>query len=274
MDQDQGGAKLKSSEASATSDGIATVNNVQLRYVCRGNGQHPLLCIPGALGTPELHYQPLLDYLGQEGSGFKVVSFEPRGYGRSCDLKRHEVDAFSTDAEDGYELMMSLSLPTFSVLGWCDGGIAGIMMTTIHPQAVRKLIVFGTRSYITADELKVYEETRDISTWDAMSGVTVKMYGASILSRMWSEWLDALNGYYTKSKGDICTDALSQVSCPTLIVHGAKDGMCPLFHAEYLRDHVTGSRLVVMEQAKHMLHLKYHKEFNRLVEEFLNGPIS
>ena len=28
-----------------------------------------------------LHYEPQLDYFGREGSGFKIVSFDPRGYG-------------------------------------------------------------------------------------------------------------------------------------------------------------------------------------------------
>ena len=60
------------------------------------------------------------------------------------------------------------------------------------------------------------------------------------------------------------------MQCPTLIVHGAKDTMCPRFHAKYLKDNISSSELVIsMEEGKHHLHLKYAQEFNQLTEQFL-----
>ena len=54
------------------------------------------------------------------------------------------------------------------------------------------------------------------------------------------------------------------MQCPTLIVHGAKDTMCPRFHAEYLKDNISSSELVIsMEEGKHHLYLKYAQEFNQ-----------
>jgi valacyclovir hydrolase len=60
-----------------------------------------------------------------------------------------------------------------------------------------------------------------------------------------------------------------RVQCPTLIVHGAKDAMCPQFHADYLKENIKGSEMVVMEEGKHNLHLRYAQEFNQLIERFL-----
>ena len=263
----------KSAEGTYTSNKI-TINGVQLHYVCRGCGTHPLLLIPGALGIAEQQYRPQLDHFGREGSGFKVVSFDPRGYGNSCDVERPKTDSFITDAEDGYELMRSLSLPEFSVLALCSGGRAGLMLASMFPQSVRSLIVFGTRSYITDDEVKVYEMIRDVQSWQVkIRDPLTKMYG-SLLQDKWSACLDELHGYLAVNNGAICTNALPKISCPTLIVHGAKDAHTPLFQAEYLRDHVTGSRLVVMEGAKHMLHLEHHQEFKSIVETFLNSKQS
>ncbi len=248
-----------------------TVNGVLLHYMCRGNGIHPLLLIPGALGIAEQQYTPQLDHFGREGSGFKVVSFDPRGYGESRDVERPKGDSFITDATDGYELMLALSLPQFSVLALCSGGRAGLKLASLYPQSVRRLVVFGTRSYVTDDEVKVYEKIRDVESWAAkIRDPLTKIYGSSLQDK-WLACLDELHSYLAVNNGDICTKALPKISCPTLIVHGAKDAYTPLFQAEYLRDHVTGSRLVVVEDGRHMLHLKHHQEFNAIVEDFLTS---
>ena len=68
--------------------------------------------------------------------------------------------------------------------------------------------------------------------------------------------------------------ALGKVLCPTLTMHGAEDAYTPLFQAEYLKHHVTGNQLHVMEKERHMLHLKHHEEFNEKVEHFLNTQTS
>lgn len=264
------------STVGASIDNWTTINGARLRYVSLGSGPHPLLLIPGALGTAETHYRYQLDYFAREGSGFQVVSFDPRGYGASRSVERLRNECFATDAKDGYELMLHLSLPVFSVLGWCNGGAAGLILASMFPQSVRKLVVFGTRSYITNEEIEFYEVIRDIGTWPIgklnanFLDPFLEVYGSS-LQTMWSEWLDTINDYYSKNNGDICTKILSSVTRPTLILHGAQDKFCLPFHGEYLRDHVTGSRLVVMEHGKHMLHFKHHQEFNAIVDDFLSS---
>ncbi len=148
------------------------------------------------------------------------------------------------------------------------------MLASLFPQSIRKLVVFGTGCYVTDEEVGVYEKIRDVGSWESkIREPLAKMYGAS-LQEKWSARLSELQGYLALNNGDICTKALSKVLCPTLIMHGAKDTFTPLFQAEYLRDHVTGSRLGVMEQGKHMLHLKHHQEFNVIVEDFLNSEQS
>ena len=248
------------------------MNGVELSYLSLGTGSNSLLFIPGALGTPRHHYQPQLDHFGRAGSDFRVVSFTPRGYGGvDGKTERPTENSFEIDARDGFELMKSLLIPEFSVLGWCDGGTAGIYLASRFPQVVKKLVVFGTRSYITNEEIETYEKTRDVKNWDDdIYWPKVEIYGFSF-QKMWSNWLDSMIKYRTTNKGDICTRELPNVSCPTLIVHGKMDGMCPLFHGEYLRDNIQGSRLEVMKEGRHRLHFKHQYRFNKLVEDFLKA---
>ncbi|XP_039902288.1 valacyclovir hydrolase isoform X2 [Simochromis diagramma] len=69
--------------------------------------------------------------------------------------------------------------------------------------------------------------------------------------------------------GSICMELLPLISCPTLIIHGEKDPMVPILHPEYLLKHIKGSRLHLMPEGKHNLHLRHADEFNTLVEDFL-----
>ena len=96
-----------------------------------------------------------------------------------------------------------------------------------------------------------------------------KLYGDSFPT-LWSNWIDGMQATFEKRKdGDLCMDEVEKVRCPTLILHGLKDAMCPQFHAEYLHENIKGSRLVTMAEGKHNLHLKYSQEFNKLVDDFL-----
>ena len=51
-------------------------------------------------------------------------------------------------------------------------------------------------------------------------------------------------------------EEIKRVQRSTLIVHGAKDAMCPQFHADYLKENIRGSEMVVMEEGKYLLYLK------------------
>ena len=248
----------------------ATINGVQLHYEIRGDGSHPIICIPGAIGTAKMSFEPQLDYFGRQGSGFTVVSFDPRGYGASRPAERFGKNFFICDAMDANALMQHLSLPKYSVLGFCNGGTAGLFLTSMCPDNIRKFVAWGTIAYTTPEDLEIYENIRDISNWNkTLRDTLVEIYGESLQS-MWSEWIDSVKDIVGKDDGDICKGELCKIKCPTLIVHGAKDLLVPSLHPTYLHEHITDSQLIVMDDGKHWLHQKYAEDFNKIVEEFLN----
>ena len=76
---------------------------------------------------------------------------------------------------------------------------------------------------------------------------------------------DAIKDVHERRKdGDFCMKEAKQVQCPTLIVHGAKDAMCPHFHAEYFKENNRGSEMVIMEKGRYHIHLRYSQKFNQL----------
>jgi pimeloyl-ACP methyl ester carboxylesterase len=53
------------------------------------------------------------------------------------------------------------------------------------------------------------------------------------------------------------TDQLSKVSVPAYIICGAQDKMVPSSSSEFLRDHIPGAQMEIVQNAGHMLMLEH-----------------
>jgi 3-oxoadipate enol-lactonase len=62
---------------------------------------------------------------------------------------------------------------------------------------------------------------------------------------------------------------LGEIACPTLVVAGSSDRAVPMHHAEMLHDGISGSQLVVIDGAGHMLMWTHADELVQVTEEFL-----
>ena len=94
-------------------------------------------------------------------------------------------------------------------------------------------------------------------------------YGAS-LDALWERYVAGLENLYAAG-GDLYRSQLSQVKCPTLILHGEKDPLVPAFHPRIICEGIRGSRLHVFPEGKHKIHAKYAAEFNQLTSAFIAG---
>jgi len=244
------------------------VNGVEIHCEVAGQSNHVVLCLPGALGSTQSDFGPQLKGLNDE---FTVIAFDPRGYGKSIPPKRDfPADFFVRDANDAAALMKTLGHSKYSLLGWSDGGITAMILAAAHPQRVHRMVVWGANATVTAEDVKLYEAIRDTSKWSPkMREPLEALYGKEGLQEMNSGWIDGISQYFTERGGDICTSEVKKIECPTLVVHGQKDPLVPQFHPEYLHANIRGSKLHIMPEGRHNLHLRYADEFNLLVRAFL-----
>jgi len=68
---------------------------------------------------------------------------------------------------------------------------------------------------------------------------------------------------------DVMAD-LNRINCPTLVICGTQDKLTPPKYSAYLRDHIPGSELVLMEGAGHMVMLEKPEEVTRAMEGFIS----
>ncbi|XP_063357404.1 valacyclovir hydrolase [Pelmatolapia mariae] len=254
---------------SSVASGKKPVNGVDLYYEQTGRGKHAVLLLPGALGSTKTDFGPQLKSLNKER--FTVVGWDPRGYGQSRPADRDfPPDFFERDAKDAVDLMKTLGFGKFSLLGWSDGGITALVAAARNPDLINKMVVWGANAFVSQQDLKLYNEVRDVSKWSArMRQPMEEVYGAQVFAKLWEAWVDGIAQFAHRPEGSICMELLPLISCPTLIIHGEKDPMVPILHPEYLLKHIKGSRLHLMPEGKHNLHLRYSDEFNTLVEDFL-----
>ncbi|XP_076999662.1 serine hydrolase BPHL isoform X2 [Tamandua tetradactyla] len=245
------------------------VNGVCLHYQQTGEGDHTVLLLPGMLGSGDTDFGPQIKNLNKKL--FTVVAWDPRGYGHSRPPHRDfPVDYFERDAKDAVDLMRALKFKRFSLLGWSDGGVTALIAAAKYPSYIKKLVVWGANAYVTDEDEMIYQGIRDISKWSERTRKPLEtLYGHDYFAQMFEQWVETMRKFKDLPNGNICRHFLPLIQCPTLIVHGEKDPLTPRFHADFIHKHVKGSRLHLMPQGKHNLHLRFADEFNQLVEDFL-----
>ncbi|XP_060073812.1 valacyclovir hydrolase-like [Ylistrum balloti] len=245
------------------------VNGVTFHFETTGDGQEIVLLLPGALGSTRTDFEKQLTDFNK--SEYTLVAMDPRGYGRSIPPERDwPLEFLQRDADDALQLCKTLGFRKISVLGWSDGGNTGMILAGKEPSLVSKLVVWGANAFVSEKDIDAFEKIRDISSWsDRMREPFVKLYGLEYFQKHWSLWVDGYKAYYTDRKADICMGDLKNITAETLIIHGVKDALVEQEHPDYLHANIKGSKLHLMPEGKHNLHIRYSEEFNTLVENFL-----
>ncbi|XP_065354283.1 valacyclovir hydrolase [Calliphora vicina] len=251
------------------------VNDIDINIVESGKGDKNVLLLPGALGSSWTDFKPQIEQLPRLLPNHTIIAWDPPGYGKSIPPKRQwGLDFFQNDALCAVNLMKTLNRPKFSIVGWSDGGITGLIAAGRYRENIEKLVIWGAGAYLNADEVKALENIRDVNKWSPrMRQPMEEVYGAERFAELWSEWVDAVVLFHTKRDGDFCKKEVTLLNAPTFILHGKKDPMIAAEHIPYLREHIQGAKYYEFADGKHNIHLKYAEEFNKKVADFILGNL-
>ncbi|KAK9500966.1 hypothetical protein O3M35_002118 [Rhynocoris fuscipes] len=243
------------------------ISGKKINYLKVGEGPSTVLCLPGLLGTLWTDFPNQIQYINK--SLLTLICMDMPGCGGSRPPNRSfPADFYKTDAEFAANLMKSLNISRYGVMGWSDGGISALVLAARYPENVSKLAVWGANAYVSSNDVSIYQGIRDIDKWSPkMVEPFLAAYGRDMLKNAMNEWCKTLESLQ-KEGGNICKDELSQIIAPTLIIHGDKDPLVPLEHPLFLNKEIKNSKLVRFPNGKHNVHLRYYKEFNELVEKF------
>ncbi len=284
-------------------EGRATVNDVELVYLEVGSG--PLaLCLHGFPDSPWT-YRHLLPALAD--AGFRAVAPFMRGYAPSAVPAdgRYQTAVLALDA---CALHSTLGGDAEAVIVGHDWGAVATYIAANHePDRWGRVVAMAVPpAGAVAGGFLGYEQLK--RSWymfffqHGLADVVVGMDDLAFIDGLWADWspgydgaediahvkdalrdpanLAAALGYYRATLGNVGVDpnlddlqsaaGLPTVQ-PTLYLHGRTDGCMGVDFAESARPFLTSeaSRVEIIEDAGHFLHLEQPELVNRLIIDFL-----
>lgn len=133
------------------------------------------------------------------------------------------------------------------------------------PSVVRRMVKeLGSG---TEDAIKRFQPL--IFTGKERASLEVK----ELLGQMWRFRCDPLsleNGLMALINTDL-REALASVTTKTLVVHGTLDAVCDVECGRYLASNIAGAKLSIMDGAGHAPFITRPREFNSIVNDFLES---
>lgn len=236
-------------------------------YEKHGNGPEKVLLVPGGTGTIRTDLQPLIDSLDK--SKLTIVAFDPLGYGNSRPPERNYdigIGMYKQDAAHGTELMSQLGYPSFTWIGWSDGGRTGLMAAALYPTKVDRLIIWGALPVVTERQRLGLQTSVKMELWneDRRTAFYAE-YGEELAKKMWARHVS-----FYQTLSNLCQELVPKIRCPTLILHGKKD-VVELDLAEKLSKQIPISEIHVWPEGGHNLHMDENADFTRKIHKFIES---
>jgi pimeloyl-[acyl-carrier protein] methyl ester esterase len=211
------------------------------------------------------------------------------GYGTSAMVTPY-------DAETLADALAARAAGPAVVVGWSLGGMAALAWAARHPGQVRGLVLVGTNPAFVngpdwqhglAPEVLAgfaaalatdYRGTvlRFLSLQarggDAARAVIARLR-ASVFERGEPRPEVLAAGLELLRSGDLRAAARA-VRCPTLVIQGERDGLCPAAAGEWLASAIPGARLARHAHAAHAPFLSHPDWFDRNIKDFLDESVA
>lgn len=260
------------------------INQTQLFYTRTGTGV-PCLAMHGGLGIDHSYLQGL----NQLSDVFDFIYYDHRYNGRSGrpPLESLSHAQFADDAEG---LRQHLALGKVAVLGHSYGGFIALEYALRYPHAVSHLVLLDTAPAFNYQEEIMNNVLAKGATPAMLEALNASCGNAEavksqlklilplyfyryrpeyeaildeiIFSALDEKQAEMLSTYNTVPR-------LHEISCPTLVLVGRDDFICPPSQAQIMHEHISQSRLAVFEHSGHFPWIEEPELFDQAVRAWL-----
>jgi pimeloyl-ACP methyl ester carboxylesterase len=235
---------------------------------------HPALVLIHGAGGTHLHWPPELRRM----KGEVVYSLDLPGHGGSGGEVAGSIDGYARKLEEWLEL---LDLEAVVLVGHSMGGAISMMAALESPQHVRGLVLVGSGARLrvspqilalTEDE-GLYRQAAELVTKWAFSSHADSRMKELAQKRMSEVPAHVLHADFVACDHFDIMERLSEISAPTLVLCGDQDQMTPVKYSQYLAENIPHTRLVVIEDAGHMVMLEKPQEIVKHIRHFIQEII-
>ena len=223
----------------------------------QGDERAPVLMLSNSLGTTHRMWD---DQVQPFTEAFRLVRYDRRGHGQSgCPRGPYTMERL------GRDVLAILDALRIERINWCGlsmGGMVGMWLGTMAPERIDKLILSNTAAYFA-----------DKAFWDDRTRTVREKGLAPIVAANMERWLTTdfrerspqtvqrIRDMFlsTPPEGYIgCCEAIRDmdhreiirnIAAPTLVIAGRHDPATTVEAAEFIRSHVPGAVLTVLDAA-------------------------
>jgi pimeloyl-ACP methyl ester carboxylesterase len=228
----------------------------------------PLIFIHGAGGT-HLHWPPQVRRM----NGQRVFALDLPGHGKSSGVGSQSISDYASQV---INFLDGAKLSAAVFVGHSMGSAISLTLALDYPKRVLGLGLVGSGA-----RLRVAPQILENTATDANFPLAIKIindaeFGPSVnprlkelaAQRMTEIRPSVLHGDFLACNEFDVMRRLAEISVPTLILCGSDDLLTPVKYADYLHDHIAGSKLVVFPGAGHMVMLEQPDEVAEALSAF------
>ena len=166
------------------------VNGINLYYREAGSGE-PLLLVHGTGFNADV-WDKVIDAFARD---YRTIVYDRRAYQRSQGKLPARADYAHQQGEDMAALLQALNATPANIVGWSAGGAFAVHATLMHPDYVKRLVLFEPGLYALRFMLKDYPFLKDFIRLYLLRLIGKKQATAVSFGRMVSMYQDGHNSY-------------------------------------------------------------------------------
>jgi pimeloyl-ACP methyl ester carboxylesterase/UDP:flavonoid glycosyltransferase YjiC (YdhE family) len=270
---------------------------VRIHYEVHGTGEPTILLMPTWAIVDSRHWKMQVPFLARD---YRVITFDPRGNGRSDRPKDPAAYADSAFASD-VRAVLDVTSTECAVLGaFCSGFPWALLFAAAHPQRAAGIIAIAPTLPIPPSDPwerdgRSFDDVLDTTEgwakenrhywrrdWRGyveffMSQIATESHSTKVYDDL-VEW-----GMQTDAETMLCdADAPHQITdekeaarlcralaCPVLVIGGDQDKIVPPERARRIAE-LTSADLLVLEGAGHAPHARYPVVVNHAIRDFVD----
>ena len=201
-----------------------------------------------------------------------VYALDLPGHGRSAGMGRSSIAAyrdFLLAFLDGLDLERAVAV------GHSMGGAIALDLALHYPDRLAGLVLVSSGARlrvapaILTGILADFEATVDLVCDYAYGPAASEQLKRLGRQRMLKTPLKVIRGDYAACDAFDVMERLGAIRCPTLVIGGSADMLTPPKYSVYLRDHIPGAELALVDAAGHMVMLEKPEVVARAVSKFI-----
>ena len=239
---------------------------------CRSSGMgEPVVLIAG-FGCDERFWDPVLESL----AGMQVIVMQNRGVGSGADIPA----GFSTrdSAADVIAVLDAYGVESAAVYGHSLGGRIAQWVAADYPERVRRLVLGATTIGDAQGIPRSDNAVAAFASGDPMALLELVLTPEYIRTHPDSRevTVSRIRGLRNRSRQSAVSSthdgslAVTEITAPTLVVHGTDDAISDVENARILRDRITGADLLELAGLRHN-YLYESAVGNQMIAQFLQS---